>query len=228
MAPTQQQQTLERFVETGKKVIGAGLNYKSFAAKEKLPHPVAPVVFLKATSSYLKAGRPLQVPAGDQVNAEVELGVVIGRTCSRVSEQDAPDFVGGYCLALDMTNITLLNKLRASSGPWALAKAFDSACPVSDFIPKDKLPTPQMTRIWMKVNGELKQDESTSDMIFPIAHLVSYISHYMTLEPGDVILTGTPAGPCPLRPGDAVECGLDSVHCAMQLNFNVEAAPSAP
>lgn len=125
---------------------------------------------------------------------------------------------------------------------------------MSEFIPKHKLPTPQMTRIWMRVNGELKQvrhradpatvvmiacfaerpfnfaiaqDESTSDMVFSIAHLVSYISHFMTLEPGDVILTGTPAGPCPLRPGDVVECGLDSVHCALQLKFPVEAAPSS-
>lgn len=229
MAPQPQPHpSLERFVETGKKVIGAGLNYRSFAAKEGLTPPPEPVIFLKATSSYVKAGQPMQVSPSDQVNAEVELGIVIGRRCARVGEGEAMDCVGGYCLALDMTNVTLLNKLRASSGPWALAKAFDSACPVSEFVHKDKLPTPQNTRIWMKVNGELKQDECTSDMIFPIVHLVSYVSHFMTLEPGDVILTGTPAGPCPLRPGDVVECGLDSVHCALQLKFPVEAAPAAP
>ncbi|KAJ1520288.1 hypothetical protein ONE63_004489 [Megalurothrips usitatus] len=202
---------LENFTETGKKVIGAGLNYRSFAASEKLPLPDEPIIFLKATSSYSRLGEDLQVSATDQVNAEVELGVVIGRPCRRVSEERAGDYVGGYCLALDMTNITLLQRLRAASGPWALAKAFDSACPVSRFIPKEALPEPQNARLWMNVNGQVMQDDSTSGMIFPIARLVSYISHFMTLEPGDVILTGTPAGPCPLHPGDTVECGLGSL-----------------
>lgn len=93
--------------------------------------------------------------------------------------------------------------------PWALAKGFDTATPVSDFIPKSEIPDPNNVRLWLKVDGEMKQDGNTQDMIYKIPHLISFVSQYMTLEVGDVILTGTPEGNAPIRNGQAIVCGLD-------------------
>ena len=151
----------------------------------------------------------LQLPPGcTQLHHEVELGVVIGKTGESISESNAMDHVGGYALALDMTARDIQSKAKKLGYPWTFAKGFDTALPISRFIPKAEIPEPHNVRLWLKVDGEMKQDGNTWDMIFKIPHLISYISQSMTLEEGDLILTGTPEGVSAVKPGQTIVCGL--------------------
>ncbi|KAK2147735.1 hypothetical protein NP493_3385g00006 [Ridgeia piscesae] len=129
-----------------------------------------------------------------EIHHEVELGLVIGTDGRNIPESAALSHIGGYVLALDMTDRILQMKLKSTGLPWALAKGFDTSCPVSDFIVKDKIPDPQEVDLWLKVNGKMRQEGNTKNMIFSIAFLVSWLSRHFTLERGDVILTGTPFG----------------------------------
>ena len=153
-----------------------------------------------------------QLPLGaSEIHHEVELGVVIGSRCSSVTESNIPDHIGGYFLALDMTDRNRQKSAQTKGLPWTVAKGFDTACPVSDFIPKDRIPDPQNVDLWLKVNGNLRQSGNTKLMIFPVKKLISWISERITLEEGDVILTGTPEGVGPVRSGDIIECGLGDI-----------------
>ena len=129
-----------------------------------------------------------------ELHHEVELGVVIGKTGVAISETNAVDHVGGYALALDMTARDIQGKAKKLGHPWTFAKGFDTALPISKFIPKGGIPEPDNVHLWLKVDGELKQDGNTQDLIFKIPYLLSYISQSTTLEEGDLILTGTPQG----------------------------------
>ena len=151
----------------------------------------------------------MQLPPGcDELHHEVELGVVISKTGVSIAESNAMDYVGGYALALDMTARDLQNKAKKLGQPWTLAKGFDTALPVSRFISKTEIPQPDNVHLWLKVDGELKQDGNTQDMIFTIPYLICYISQSMTLEEGDFILTGTPEGVSEVKPGQTIACGL--------------------
>ena len=154
-----------------------------------------------------------------EIHHEVELGVVIGDTAKGVSESDAMDYVAGYTLALDMTNRIAQNHAKTKGLPWSLAKGFDTSCPISEFVEKSSVPDPHTLHLWLKVNGESRQDGNTSDMMFSVPFLVSWISQHFTLERGDVILTGTPAGVGPVVSGDVIECGLDSL---VKMKFDVK------
>ncbi|XP_069678945.1 oxaloacetate tautomerase FAHD1, mitochondrial-like [Periplaneta americana] len=195
----------------GKKILGAGLNYKSLLSEKGLLNPEKPTIFLKPTSSYIVQGQNIEVPEDFEIIQEVELGVVIGKHCKKVSEHEAMEYIAGYCLALDMTNGTVMKESQSQGLPWCLAKGFDTACPVSAFVPLEKIPDPNNIRIWSKVNGKLRQDSNTSDMMFGVTYLVSYISQFMTLEPGDLIITGSPPGMCPVVDGDVIEAGLGDI-----------------
>ncbi|KAJ9583793.1 hypothetical protein L9F63_021883 [Diploptera punctata] len=202
---------LRQFVRFGKKIAGAGLNYNSLLRERKLPLPKEPVIFLKPTSSYITEGQCIQIPEGFEVNEEVELGVIIGKKCKKVAESCGLQYVGGYCLALDLTEVRFMKEIRAKGLPWTFGKGFDTACPVSRFVSCEEIEDPNKVEIWCKINGVMKQNESTSDMVFPVESLVSYISRYITLEPGDLILTGSPAGVGPIVSGDTVEAGLNQL-----------------
>lgn len=128
----------------------------------------------------------------------------------------AMNHVGGYVLALDMTARDFQRDASKKGQPWLLAKGFDTSCPVSDFIPKEKLPDPDNVRLWLKIDGALKQDGNTTDMIFKIPYLLSYISSFVTLEVGDLILTGTPAGVSAITAGQQITAGLDDL---VQISF---------
>jgi len=143
-----------------------------------------------------------------EIHHEVELGVVIGSTARGVSVPAAVDHIGGYALALDMTDRQAQSRAKKSGLPWTLGKAFDTSCPVSHFIEKSSIADPQNVDLWLNVNGITHQRASTADMIFSIPYLISWISHNMTLEPGDLILTGTPSGVSPVRAGDHIDCGI--------------------
>ena len=133
---------------------------------------------------------------------------MIGKTGASISESNAMDHVGGYALALDMTARDIQDKAKKHGWPWTFAKGFDTALPISEFIPKAEIPDPDNVHLWLKVDGEMKQDGNTQDFIFKIPHLISYISLRMTLEEGDLILTGTPQGVSPVKPGQTIICGL--------------------
>ncbi|KAG8312817.1 acylpyruvase FAHD1, mitochondrial-like [Homalodisca vitripennis] len=199
------------FWKLGKKIAGAGLNYRALCAERKLPLPKSPVIFLKPTSSYILEGQTIEIPKEFAVNEEIELGVLIGKNCKNVKPSEVLDHVAGYCLALDLTATSFLDEARPKGLPWTIGKGFDTACPVSQFIPKQAIPNPDNVHLWCRVNGEIKQDANTSDMIFPVGELISYISQYMTLEPYDLILTGSSRGVCQIKPGDVVEGGLENL-----------------
>nr|XP_027204054.1 acylpyruvase FAHD1, mitochondrial-like [Dermatophagoides pteronyssinus] len=204
---------LARFTEFGKKIICVGRNYKLHVKEMKYSLPTTtPIVFLKPPTAYVINDGLIRIPKNCQeLHHEVELGIVIGRKGSAVNENEADDLIGGYVIALDMTARDLQSKAKKSGEPWSISKGFDTSCPVGQFIPKEALPNANSLDIWCKVNGELKQKGNTSDMMFTIPHLISYISQYFTLEIGDLILTGTPDGVGPVKSNDIIEIGIGDV-----------------
>ena len=166
-----------------------------------------------------KISRHFQLLNGwKELHHEVELGVVIGKEGACISEAAAMDHVAGYCLALDMTARTLQSELKSKGLPWALSKGFDTSCPVSEFIEKERVANPHDVDIWLRVNDEMRQDSNTRNMIFSLPFLVSYVSRFFTLEPGDLLLTGTPEGVGPVRDGDVITCGLKGL---VEMSFKV-------
>nr|CAD7194106.1 unnamed protein product [Timema douglasi] len=163
---------------------------QALLAEKKLPKPSEPFFFLKPTSSYIVEGQDVKVPAGAVVNEEVELGVIIGKSCKNVTVNEAMNYVGGHCLALDMTEANLVADSQKKGLPWTFGKGFDTACPVSRFVSVEELKDPSDVNIWLKVNGRKIQDANTSDLAFTIPELIASITRYITLEPGDLILTG--------------------------------------
>nr|CAD7570971.1 unnamed protein product [Timema californicum] len=162
---------------------------RALLAENKLPKPSEPFFFLKPTSSYIVEGQDVKVPAGAVVNEEVELGVIIGKSCKNVTVNEAMNYVGGYCLALDMTEANFVADSKKKGLPWTFGKGFDTACPVSRFVSVEELKDPSDVNIWLKVNGRKIQDANTSDLAFTIPELIASITRYITLEPGDLILT---------------------------------------
>ncbi len=161
----------------------------------------------------------LQIPIGcKEIHHEIELGVVVGKGGRGISEADSMSHVAGYVLALDMTARDFQNEAKSKGHPWTMAKCFDTSCPIGEFIPKSRLADPHAVRLVCAVNGEQRQDGSTADMIFSVPHLVSYISDYFTLEEGDLILTGTPAGVGPVKAGDSLVGEIPGV---AKINFSV-------
>ena len=145
---------------------------------------------------------------------------MIGEAGADIPESRAMDHIAGYVVALDMTDRVKQTQLKKKGLPWSLAKGFDTSCPVSDFIAKEKIPDVNNVNLWLKVNGETRQNGNTKDMVFSVPFLVSFVSHYFTLEQGDLILTGTPDGVGAVRPGDKIECGLTDI---VTMKFDVEA-----
>nr|ACO11507.1 Fumarylacetoacetate hydrolase domain-containing protein 1 homolog [Caligus rogercresseyi] len=211
---------LTRFTEIGRKIIGVGRNYKAHAAELKNEVPSTPMLFFKPTSSYITKGEHIEIPLGcTEIHHEIELGVIIKETCSRVSETEALSVVGGYVLALDMTCRDFQRAAMAKGHPWAMGKGFDTSCPVGEFIPRDRIPDPSKVPLLCSVNGELRQDGNTGDMIFSVSNQISYISDYFTLHEGDLILTGTPSGVGPVQDGDVV---TGSIPGLSDISFNVK------
>jgi 2-keto-4-pentenoate hydratase/2-oxohepta-3-ene-1,7-dioic acid hydratase in catechol pathway len=139
-----------------------------------------------------------------------------------VNKDQAEKSVGGYCLALDMTGRKVQDQLKKQGHPWLLAKGFDTSCPCGDFIDKSKIDLTSSVNLWLSVNGKMKQNGQTGDMIFSVGDLIAYISKYITLEHGDLILTGTPAGVGPVRRGDKIEAGINGANnFKYTMKFNV-------
>jgi 2-keto-4-pentenoate hydratase/2-oxohepta-3-ene-1,7-dioic acid hydratase in catechol pathway len=199
------------------KIVGVGLNYRDHAAETGLPLPKEPTLFLKATSALCGPDDDLVMPReAKSVDWEVELGVVIGKPGVYIAEADALDHVAGYVLGIDFSERDFqFNR----GGQGFKGKSADSFAPLGPWLAtREEIPDPQNLAMSLSVNGVVKQNGSTRDMIFPVVELVSYISRFMSLQPGDVILTGTPAGvglgarpPTYLQPGDLVMASIEGL-----------------
>ncbi|CDQ99739.1 acylpyruvase FAHD1, mitochondrial [Oncorhynchus mykiss] len=203
---------ISRFWEWGKKIICVGRNYADHAKELNNVVPTEPVLFLKTPSAYLTEGSPILIPKySNSVHHEIELGVVIGKGGTAIPQSSAMQHVAGYALCLDMTARDVQDDCKSKGLPWTLAKAFNTSCPVSEFIPKERIPDPGNVKIWLNVNGQMRQNGCTSQMIFSIPFLISYISEIITLEEGDLILTGTPKGVSAVQVHDELHAGIDDV-----------------
>lgn len=173
--------------------MAIGLNYRAHAAESGLDIPKEPVIFSKALTSLSGPNDDIVLPDGSvEGDWEIELGFVIGTKAQKVSEKDALKYVAGYCLANDVSERDWQIK---RNGQWSKGKSFDTFGPIGPWlVTTDELSDPQSLEMELKVNGEVRQHSNTADMIFPVAKIVSYLSEFMTLLPGDVVITGTPAG----------------------------------
>ncbi len=189
------------------KIVCLALNYKGHAEETGKPVPDDPLLFLKPPSAVIPNGRPIVLPPQSQrVDHEGELALILGKPCSRVSQENALQHLFGYCCANDVT----ARDLQEKDGLFARAKGFDTFAPIGPWIETD-VADPNNLEIKTWVNGEIRQHSSTSDLIFPVERIVSFVSHVMSLNPGDVILTGTPPGVGPLRHGDEVRIEIPDV-----------------
>ena len=204
------------------KIICVGLNYSLHAKESGMPLPEVPILFMKATSSLCGPNDPIIIPKNStKTDWEVELAVVIGKKATYVEKDDAMDYVAGYCLHNDVSERDF--QLH-HGGQWVKGKSADHFAPLGPYlVTKEEVKDPHNLRLWLKVNGQMMQDSSTSDLVFDIPTLVSHISQYMTLLPGDIISTGTPSGvglglkpPRYLVHGDEVELGIDGLGVSKQ------------
>jgi 2-keto-4-pentenoate hydratase/2-oxohepta-3-ene-1,7-dioic acid hydratase in catechol pathway len=188
------------------KIVCLGLNYRAHAEETKLPIPVVPLIFLKPSTSVIGPEETIILPRdAKRVDYEGELGVVIGRKAKDVSEADAKDYVLGYTCVNDVSD----RYAQRDDGQWTRAKGYDTFAPIGPWIETDI--DPDNMKLETYLNGELKQSAETSDLIFGISKLVSFISDVMTLLPGDVIATGTPSGIGRMDSGDIVETKIDVI-----------------
>jgi 2-keto-4-pentenoate hydratase/2-oxohepta-3-ene-1,7-dioic acid hydratase in catechol pathway len=199
------------------KIICIGLNYRDHAAESGAQVPREPVVFMKATSSLAGPNDPVVIPKNaEKLDWEVELAVVIGKTATYIRKEQALEFVAGYALHNDYSERSFQLE---RGGQWVKGKSADTFAPIGPFLAtRDEVSDPSRLGMWLKVNNEFRQNSNTSKMIFDVPTIVSYVSAFMTLLPGDVISTGTPAGvglgmhpPQYLKPGDVVNLGIEGL-----------------
>lgn len=194
------------------KIICLARNYSEHAKELGNEVPSSPVLFMKPATSIIGEGEKVVIPSYSQnCHFEVELAVLIGRKGKDISPEDAAKYVDGYGVAIDMTLRDVQNSLKEKGFPWEIAKGFDTSCPLSTFVPVSDVPDPHTLPIWLKVNGELRQNGNTDQMMRTVPEIIAAASESFTLEVGDIILTGTPAGVGQVVPGDLMECGIDSV-----------------
>jgi 2-keto-4-pentenoate hydratase/2-oxohepta-3-ene-1,7-dioic acid hydratase in catechol pathway len=204
------------------KIICVGLNYAGHAKETNAAIPAEPIIFMKATTAITGPFDPVIIPRDSvKTDWEVELAFLIGKKASYVAEAEAMDYVAGYCLHNDISERAFQLE---RGGTWDKGKGCDSFAPLGPWLStKDEITDPHNLRLWLKLNGKMMQDGNTNDFIFNVPQLVSYISRFMTLLPGDIVSTGTPAGvglglnpPVYLKPGDIMELGIDGLGISRQ------------
>ncbi|MFO7641600.1 MAG: fumarylacetoacetate hydrolase family protein [Candidatus Competibacteraceae bacterium] len=191
------------------KIVCVGRNYLEHIRELNNAVPETPILFMKPATALVGLDQPIQLPRGrGECQHEIELAVLIGRELRQADAATARQAVAGYGVALDLTLRDLQNELKKKGHPWEIAKAFDGSCPLSPFLVPEALPDPQAAELALRANGELRQQGNTRLMMVGIFELMAYISTHFTLRPGDVVLTGTPAGVGPLRSGDVLVLSL--------------------
>lgn len=194
------------------KIVCLARNYAEHARELGNETPTAPVLFMKPASSVIADGAATVIPPYSQeCHYEVELAVLIGSQARAVTVDRALEHVAGYGVAIDMTLRDVQNQLKTKGLPWEIAKGYDTACPLSDFVSADTVTDPHALKLTLAVNGELRQNGCTSDMINRIPQIIVHVSAIFTLEPGDVILTGTPAGVGQVQAGDVMTAEISAV-----------------
>ncbi|MGW8312784.1 MAG: fumarylacetoacetate hydrolase family protein [Desulfuromonadales bacterium] len=194
------------------KIVCIGRNYSEHIKELGNQTPDKPVIFMKPASAILASGGTVTIPAySDECHHEIELAVLIGKEAKNITAEQALHHVAGYAVALDLTLRDVQNVQKKKGLPWEIAKAFATSCPLSDFVTKDRVPNPQKLRLILSVNGEVRQDGNTADMMLPLAELISAVSEYFTLEEGDILLTGTPSGVGRICSGDRLEASIEQV-----------------
>ena len=211
------------------KFICIGLNYSDHAAESGMQVPPEPVIFFKATSAVCGPNDNLIIPRGStKTDWEVELGIVIGKPCKYLTEEEALDHVAGYCVIHDVSERAYQLE---RSGQWVKGKSCDTFGPIGPWlVTTDEISDPQNLGLWLEVDGHRYQDGTTNTMVYGVAYLVAYLSQFFTLQPGDVISTGTPPGvgmgvkpnPVYLRPGQEVRLGVDGLGEQLQITVSDE------
>ena len=204
------------------KIISVGLNFESHAQESGMAIPGQPVIFYKSTTSIVGPNDPVMLPrGGDKTDWEVELAIVIGKKAAYVTEAEAMDYVAGYMLHNDVSERAFQLEME---GQWLKGKGCDTFAPLGPYlVTQSEITAPHDLHLWLNLNGEQLQNSNTSDFIFNVPQVISYISRFMTLLPGDVISTGTPSGvglgfspPKYLKPGDVMELGIDGLGVSRQ------------
>jgi len=194
------------------KIIGLGRNYLDHIRELGNSVPERAVIFSKPQSSLLDHGGTIILPEfSTECHHELELAVLIGKTGKKISTEKALDHVAGYAVALDLTLRDLQAEFKEKGLPWDIAKGFDTSCPLSAFVPAGQVTQPNNLKLQLKVNGKVRQQGNTAQMMRSIEEIIAEISIYFTLEPGDIILTGTPAGVAKLNRGDILEGKIEQV-----------------
>jgi 5-carboxymethyl-2-hydroxymuconate isomerase len=194
------------------KILCIGRNYAEHIRELGNDTPGSPVIFMKPATAVIDDGGTIVIPSySSDCHHEAELALLISRKGKDIPPEEALRFVAGYGVAIDLTLRDVQAELKKKGLPWDIAKGFDTACPLSEFAPAAEVPAPQDLRIRLTVNDETRQDGTTARMIHPIDRIISFISGIFTLEPGDVILTGTPAGVGPIRSGDRLVAEIPGV-----------------
>lgn len=205
------------------KVVCVGRNYAAHARELNNPVSAQPLLFMKPSTALTELAQPFPLPKhGTRCGYELEVALLIGQALTHAEASQTLAAVVGYGLALDLTVRDVQDQLKAQGHPWELAKAFDQSCPLSPFIAAEAIENPSQLGFQLHINETLRQDGNTADMLLTIPELLAYISRYFTLLPGDVVLTGTPAGVGDLQPADRLRLTL-----AGQYVFNTQVAISA-
>lgn len=192
------------------KVVCVGLNYAKHVAEMKSQASAEPLLFIKPETALCDLRQPVAIPKEfGEVHHETELAVLIGAPLKQANEDRCARAIAGFGVALDLTLRDVQLKLKAAGQPWEKSKAFDGSAPVSGFIPVNDFPDPQNVTLSLTVNNELRQQGNTREMLTPVIPLISYMSRYFTLRPGDIILTGTPEGVGPLVSGDMLKISVN-------------------
>jgi 2-keto-4-pentenoate hydratase/2-oxohepta-3-ene-1,7-dioic acid hydratase in catechol pathway len=207
------------------KIICLGQNYAEHAKELNFDVPNSPVIFLKPASAIIHQGEQIIIPEiSKDVHHEIELTVLIGKTGKNIPRESALQYVAGYGVGLDMTMRDIQFEAKKKGLPWSLAKGFDTAAPVSEFITPVMTGDPATFNLQLKINGKIRQSSNTSKLIFPVETIISYISQFMTFERGDIIYTGTPEGVSRIDHGDKLEAVLQHSdgHVLTSLSVSVQ------
>ncbi len=200
------------------KIICLARTYKEHAKEMNAVTTEDPLLFLKPTSSIIFNHHTIRIPKrSHSLHHEVELGVILGKKGKNIREEDAMSYVRGYLVALDITARDIQSVAKKNGWPWTIAKGFDTFAPISDAVLKEKVPNPQNLTLSLTINGVIRQQANTSQMIYSIERIISFISEIMTIEPGDLILTGTPEGVGEIKEGDILEAHLDDL-CSLTVD----------
>ena len=200
------------------KLVCLARTYKKHAEEMNSDVTKDPLLFLKPASSVIFDGGSIIIPKMSKcLHHEVELGVVIGKKCKNVSQEEALDYVLGYLLALDITARDIQSAAKKNGWPWSIAKGFDTFAPISKVILKEDLPNPNNLDLSLKINGKVRQQSNTSHMIYSVERIIEFISDVMTLEHGDLIMTGTPEGVGEIVAGDLLEAKLEDI-CSLKVD----------